>query len=506
MLGAMEKLTVGESPSELSLADVVASAEEQNRDIKQNFTLLCTEPFILGSTVHAQLNTRAELLADENGKVHTIYGRDKYISGVLLEVVHDAVQQTAISDYTYRLLKLLQDNPDDKAYRAVILQQISNVCHFEYGRVKAAFQRTLHRGVKTRNGKDLFKRQSGALDKFGNPRVKMAFNPGDLAKTDPGLYCLTRFCLPETGYAEGAYWLSKMVEVEVKQPSLGDWLAKMHTAAFCDLVLLLGFIHDLNLGLTLPSTSRQKGQTFVARSQDLATELLALRSEVDIRDFTAPVSALLKPGSSKGALRALDQFIIDKVGTKMGFLYDDLVEECLGSIDGEYEREKVRLARQEKKKEIENAEWIPFPVSAEMTTEKRIEQRREKEKTRPAHASPYDISPAAPPAEESVAESATSVFKVSAATAKVFSTLFDNTQSRGAINWVDFESAMVELRFSIKPTSGSAYTFIPALGTGLKKFNAHRPHQGRIEGWRILHLAKRLTNMYGWGEKTFEIA
>jgi hypothetical protein len=35
---------------------------------------------------------------------------------------------------------------------------------------------------------------------------------------------------------------------------------------------------------------------------------------------------------AEGALNALDQFIIDKIGTKMGFLYQDLIEDYILDI------------------------------------------------------------------------------------------------------------------------------------------------------------------------------
>ena len=141
------------------------------------------------------------------------------------------------------------------------------------------------------------------------------------------------------------------------------------------------------------------------------------------------------------------------------------------------------------------------------TTKKRIEQRRQKQKTRPTYSSPYDINPATPRAEGPVPESIPlPVFKVSSSTAKVFSTLFDKTQSRGAVHWVDFESALVELSFSVTPMWGSVYTFVPPEQMGARKLTLHRPHQSEIEGYRIRSLCRRLTRVYGWDEKTFEVA
>ncbi|KAH6853270.1 hypothetical protein B0I37DRAFT_394415 [Chaetomium sp. MPI-CAGE-AT-0009] len=484
VLGAFEKLPIQQCPSIQEpppLADLMASAEERNQNVQEYLSLLCTDPAFLEYAIQGQFDNRSELLPDKNGAIlfaHT----DKYISRVVLEVMHDAVQDAAIWDYIYQLLKLLEEKREDEAYRTVILQELSNVCYHVYSQAKAAFRRTLQWGA----GTGCFTRRPGAVDKGGNALVKMDCNLADLAITDPYLHCLLCLCQQETTWSDATAWLKKLGGIYDAQP-----------LAICRISVAVGFIGDISSAFALPPASRQKGQVFMGRLHD----------QIDIRDFVTPIAVLRKPEVAKGALQALDEFIIDKVGTKMGFLYGDLVKECLGPLEKMYQREKARMEKRKKKKQIQNAEWIPFPTATEETSAQRVEQRRQKEKTRPAHSSPYDISPTAPAAEElSVATSAAPVFKASSSTAKVFSTLFDKTQSRGAINWVDFESAMVELGFSVTSVSGSGYTFVSTKEMGLRNITIHRPHEGRIEGYRTLILARRLTKVYGWGEKTFETA
>jgi hypothetical protein len=89
----------------------------------------------------------------------------------------------------------------------------------------------------------------------------------------------------------------------------------------------------------------------------------------------------------------------------------------------------------------------------------------------------------------------------------VFATLFDKSKSRGTVGWDAFEAAMADLEFSIFPKLGSVYTFCPPESMGAKKsFTIHRPHQSRIEGYMIPIVARRLRRVFGWGEKTFEVA
>ncbi|KAK3938103.1 hypothetical protein QBC46DRAFT_451435 [Diplogelasinospora grovesii] len=130
-------------------------------------------------------------------------------------------------------------------------------------------------------------------------------------------------------------------------------------------------------------------------------------------------------------------------------------------------------------------ELLTLPVSILQPTEKRLEQRRQKEKTRPSHSSTYEIASRAetPGAEEPAPSPQT--FK-----------------SRGSVSWAAFEAALVDLGFSVLPKFGSIYTFLPPDTMAVKSFTVHRPHKSRIEGYMILVFARRLKRVYGWGEQT----
>jgi hypothetical protein len=95
------------------------------------------------------------------------------------------------------------------------------------------------------------------------------------------------------------------------------------------------------------------------------------------------------------------------------------------------------------------------------TPEVQLQQRKEKQKTRPAHSSGYDIAPPTPVAAITSTLEATSIsaapakpkFKVRPSTLEVFDTLFQksSSQGRGSIAWTDFEAAMANLNFSVIP-------------------------------------------------------
>ena len=203
---------------------------------------------------------------------------------------------------------------------------------------------------------------------------------------------------------------------------------------------------------------------------------------------------------AESALARLDDFIVEKAGTKMGFLYQDMIDECILRLQEQLEA---------KTKEQAKTEYVPFPPKTPQTPEVVVQQRRQKEKTRPTHSSVYEINPSKQTsvAEESDPAQQSKQFNVKPSTAEVFTTLFSRSEARGSVSWARFESAMGDLGFSVTPNFGSVYTFQPPQTMALKRpFAFHRPHKANIEGYHLLILARRLKRAYGWSEQTFQVA
>ncbi len=374
----------------------------------------------------------------------------------------------------------------------------------------------------------------------------MKCNLKKLAKTDAQIYYMMRLCQAETTPQDAAHWLKKLAAFNESNPEARERIVEWETNALNDLAVVVGFIQDLSPAASMPSVSRTKGQMFVSLSQDLEAEVVQLKGQVDLLDFALPIDNLLEPGMSEGALKKLDQFVIDKLGTKLGFLYEDLVNECLAVLEKQYQlaksenlvkeclaflenqyqlgkanaekqakaEEQAKTEEQSKAPEQAKApavhqqqkiDWAPIPVPAPQPREERIEQRGRKEKIRPAHSSVYELTPttaALPDTEESAPS-----LKVKASAAEVFSTMFDKTRSRGAVDWVDFVAAMVDLGFSVLPKFGSVYMFFPPESMSVKRsITVHRPHKSEIEEYKLLILSRNLKRVYGWGDKTFVAA
>ncbi|OAA44734.1 ipa protein [Cordyceps fumosorosea ARSEF 2679] len=492
---ALSQLTFRAVPERPALSDLSASAQDQRADLEDYLGLLSSEPSVLAHAVNTWFFSQPELVADEKGRVFPAH-TDKYISACFFEAIHSAIQGAAIWNYIGRLLELLSSSTLDKAYRAIVLQELSNTCHLEYRRAQSIFKRN----VQTASGSKWFKRVSNMYDDVGNARVTMRGNP-DLTRNNPQLEYMLRLCQPETNASRAIDWMKKLSDLHRAHPLEREKIVEREFDSLHDLAVVIGFTMDLSGVVSMPPFSRKSKLGFVSKQQELETELNQLKKPVDLRDFVVPIDNLLEPGIAATALRVLDEFVVEKAGTKMGLLYQDLVEDCLSNLQEHHQKLKTGL------KDEGEIDSFPPPVAALQLGEQRVEQRKQKEKTRPPHSSAYEFSPVEGMPGTEIPTQSTQTFNVSFSTAEVFRTLFTKSVSRGSINWSAFEAAMSELGFSVIPKFGSVYTFSPPDTMAVKKsFTAHRPHQSKIEGRVIFIFAQRLRRVYGWGESTFEVS
>ncbi|KAF5551845.1 hypothetical protein FMEXI_3099 [Fusarium mexicanum] len=466
-----KQATVKLNPQEL-----FAVASDQKSSLEELLSLLCSEATVLCADVNTQFYSQPELVPDEKGR----------------SLPH-AVQGIAIWISITGLLKLLEKPSTDKLYKSMILQELSNMCHFEYARTQALFKRQ----VSTGTGSKRFKRISNAYDNSGNARVSMKGKPEELTRSDPQLHYLLRLCQPDTTVTKAAEWMEKLSDLYKAHPLEREKLDERESRTLHDVAAIVAFVQDVSKVYSLPSISRKKGNLLVAGLQEVDTELNQIKKEVDLHDHAAPIEILLEPGMSAKALEALNAFMMEKTGTTMGFLYQDALEKAFQNVEERYRQAKDKTNKDTK------AEFVPIDTTP-MDAKERIEARRQKEKTRPEHSSVYAITPATDSSEDKEPTKPTQPLKVSSSTAEVFATLFDRTQSRGSVSWSSFEAAMAELGFSVLPRLGSVYTFRPSEDMDIKKpVSIHRPHQSQIEGYLILILARRLNRAYGWSEDSF---
>lgn len=487
---ALSDLSFHAVPKNIELVDLLESSLSRQSYLEEYFDLICTEPTVLAHEVNIMFFTRPELVADEKGRVLPVH-TDDYISAAFFDSVNSAVNNAAVWTYIHRLISLLS-GASDKQSRATILQELSNVCVLEYKRAQGTFRRSVATGS---GGNKWFKRMS---DKQKNRTIRIAMkrDPESLTVENPQLHYMLRLCQTDTTWSKASEWLQKLEDLHRAHPLEKEKMEEREFNALGDLALIVTFIQALSSVVPLPALSNKKGQYFNTAFRAIEEELSQLKTGLDLTDFVIPIDNLLEPGMADGALIALDRYVLEKTGTKLGFLYQDLVDDCVSKLQEQLEQQKARL----KEAKTEYAA-LTAPVDPEM----RVQQRRQKEKTRPAPSSTYEITPQATTHVEKQAAHSQQTFKVKSSTFAALSTLLSKSSTaRGSITWDTFTAAMTDLKFSVIPKFGSVYTFIPSENTfGQRDVTIHRPHKSRIEGVKLLQISKRLKRVLGWDETTF---
>ncbi|KAK1246964.1 hypothetical protein MKX08_000766 [Trichoderma sp. CBMAI-0020] len=469
---ALSKLTIQERPKKLALSDLVSSAQDQKDTFEEYLGLLSADQDMLAHAMSIWFVSRPETVTDGQGG-HLPAFSSNNINGAIFDSIHHTIKGATVWNYMCRLLHLLKDSTTDKMYRSFILQETSNICHLEYSRAQAQFTRHVQTGV----GAKYFRRIANSHDSAGNAKTKMKIQPEELTRADPHLHYILRLCQPQTNASKAVEWIQRLSNLYQSHPIEREGLAGREVDSLEYLTVITAFIQDLTPVISMPAFSRKKAQTFVLRFQELDVELNKLRNEVNLKVIWEPKGNLLDPEMASRILTEFNQFVVCKTGSKMGFLYQDLMEDCLADLEHQYLATKAKL---------KNIDYVPLPAAAApQSADEKIEQRKVKEKTRPCQSTIFEI-----------------VFKVSQPVSQVFSTLFNKSKARGSINWAAFEGAMAELGFSVTPKYGSAYTFAPPESMNVSKcYTVHRPHRSRIEGYLIPIFARRLTRTYGWSEE-----
>ncbi|KAF7855274.1 uncharacterized protein EAF02_011533 [Botrytis sinoallii] len=493
VISALSSLSIVDCQEKLSLDDIINNSLDQKTAVSDYLVLCCSESVVLEHMANGWYFSRPELIPDERGRILP-WLADKYINTSIFELIHNMATGAATWDYMHRLLQLLAEKPDDKIASTILLQEASNVAHLEFCRVQQVLKRYAALGTSTK----YFKRVSGKYDN-GSARVLLKEDPELLTRENPQLSYVLRLCSPGIDVTNALPWIKKLEDLYRLHPIE---LSEVHDGvldAFDDLAVIVRFVEILSAN---PKNSR-RGQIYASRLKNLLGELEPLKHEVDLSKFAVPMENLLEPGMTEGAIDALDQFTAERMGTRTGILYQDLVDDCVYQVQTHYEQQKDRVAQIRKKP----PKTFEDPAYETMGRDILIQQRRQKDKTRPINVSPYDLTQDKTELTQAGTEELPQVFKVNKNTAHVFSTMFAKSEARGSVSWISFEIAMVDLGFSVIPKFGSVYTFSPpAKDVGrMKSITFHRPHKSEIEGWKLVMFASRLKRVYGWNEQSFKI-
>lgn len=384
---ALSKLTIQERPKKLALSDLISCAQDQKDTFEEFLSLLSADQDMLAHAMSIQFVSRPETVVDDKGG-HLPAFSSNNINGAIFDSVHHTIKEATVWNYMCRLLNLLKDSTTDKMYRSFILQETSNICHLEYSRAQAQFTRHVQTGV----GAKYFKRIANSYDSAGNAKTKMKIQPQELTRADPHLHYILRLCQPHTNSSKAVEWIKRLSNLYQSHPMEREALAGREVDSLEYLTVITAFIQDLSPVISMPAFSRKKAQTFVLRFQELDVELNKLRNEVNLKVIWEPKENLLDPGMASEVLTELDQFVVSKTGSKMGFLYQDLMEDCLADLEHQYQATKAKL---------KNIDYVPLPAATPQSADERIQQRKVKEKTRPSQSTMFEIvqTPEAPEEE-----------------------------------------------------------------------------------------------------------
>lgn len=384
---ALSKLTIQERPKKLSLPDLISSARDQKDTFEEFLRLLSADQDTLVHATSICFVSRPEAVFDDKGGHQPAFSSNNF-NNAIFDAFHNTIKGATMWNYICRLLHLLKDSTVDKIYRSFILQEISNVCHLEYSRAQAQFTRHIQTGI----GAKYFEPIANSYDSAGNEKTRMKIKPEKLTRSNPQLHYILRLCQSQTNTSVAVEWIKRLSSLYQSHPSEREALTAREFDSLEYLTVITAFIQDSSQVMALPALSRKKTQVFVSRFQELDVELTEVRNEVNLQAIWQPKDNLVDPKMASEVLTELDQFVVSKTGSKMGFLYQDLLEDCLEELEHQY---------QAKKAELQNADYIPFPTTTTpQSANERVEQRRVKEKTRPSQSTIFEITQTPEAAEE----------------------------------------------------------------------------------------------------------
>ena len=488
---AVSNLQIVPQALKSSLPEVFAQARESKAALEDALHLLRTEPVVLNQAVNAEYLSRMEIVPDDRGKIIEAL-TDRYLTAALFDSVSTAVKAIAIWDYIVRLLQLL-DDVDDKVKRSIVKQELSNTFHLDYRRAQQGFKRQ----VAVHIARKRFRRHTDAIS--GRSKIVMKGQPAECTVSNPQLHYILRLCHSDISPSDAVNWVQKLDEHNGRYADDRAKLNEAEMTALDELIMIVSFMHMTSTAINMTPVSRKSGLQFTARLTELDVILNSIKSRADFGDYLVPMHNLLEPQMATRALAALDDFVLQEAGMRLGSLYEEVLTDSLRELDFMYTDEQAKLTR------AGTTTYVPLPKDSPPAGFTEPAQSRAKDKTRSSEPSVYTIT-SPPEAPQPFATEPTQLFKVKDATAMLFNTLFSRSEARGSVAWTDFEAAMADLRFSVTPRGGSRIAFNPPSSIEGGPATIHRPHGSDIEGRGLLYTSRTLSRVYGWTAASFIVA
>ncbi|GAB7328235.1 hypothetical protein MBLNU13_g00253t1 [Cladosporium sp. NU13] len=374
------------------------------------------------------------------------------------------------------------------------MQELSNTFNLEYHRAQENFKRRVAPRVAGKH----FKRMTDKAS--GQSKIVMKGQPADCTVSDPQLHYILRLCHSDTNAADAVQWTQKLDDHNAQYPDDRGKLTEAEMDAFDDLAVIISFMHITSKTISMAPISRKSGLLFTARVTGLETTLNDLKLKADFGDHLIPKDNLLEPQVANNALAALDEFITREIGSRLGSLYESIVQDSLRDLGKMCDDAKARVEEDDRK-----TTYVALPMDSLPSGDAHVVHSKAKKKTHTTAPSVYAITGIAE-APQIIPSEPTQQYNVKATTASLFTSLFSRSEARGSVAWTDFESAMADLDFSVTKRAGSRIAFTPPSSMEGGPAVIHRPHGSDIEGRDLLHIARTLQRVYGWTAGSFVVA
>uniref|UniRef100_A0A093VTB9 Uncharacterized protein n=1 Tax=Talaromyces marneffei PM1 TaxID=1077442 RepID=A0A093VTB9_TALMA len=291
-------------PQPICVLDLVTAAFDRKTSFEAYWNLCHANPAFLANAVNLWYSTRPDLVPDEKGRRMPL-ASDEYVSRSIFEAIHNVVIGIAIWDILYALVKTFLETLDESE-QAIISQEISNICHYEYERIRKDFKRFVQLGI----GSKYFKRLSNVFDN-GTPRVTSKAIPDRVMKDDPQLHHILRLCQPVSGVTQAVRWKNMLDQLHYNKPLELDKMEESEFNALGEVSLTINLVNTLIASLQLPTASPKKGLTYISKLKELLARLDPLKTHTNLRKLAISLDDLNNPNLAKEALNIVVSSLLE---------------------------------------------------------------------------------------------------------------------------------------------------------------------------------------------------
>ncbi|KAI1264715.1 hypothetical protein F5Y18DRAFT_436620 [Xylariaceae sp. FL1019] len=311
-----------------SLVNLIATAQEQSEILKDKLALSLNHAVYFSYIVNGWFWSRAKVIADENGRKQQVTDSDSDKAESAMQAMEFATQSSIIWIYICHTLEAYR-NTEIKAKRLVLLQELANVCQYEY----RSKQRWLERHVSVTRFGQTWYRKVGTPEN-GDEHVKLkkgVILPKDCSQTS----CLLRLCQFNVKVEQAQDLLHKIEALQtmhVTQVSGAYEYDENTFSALDDLSVIVAFTSELRQALPMPSAQVKKPRGFLGYMHVVEEELDTVRARFDSTVYGLSMLSLCEPPQFQHTIQAFCKFYASELGQDLVRWHTLVFAHCIGQI------------------------------------------------------------------------------------------------------------------------------------------------------------------------------